>query len=270
MSINLKKKEKIDKILKNLNSKAEIINSRTFTNKNSKDLIKFFNHFNTKTISKIINFYFSNYENLKSNRLISNKNDICCYKELYLPLKYKFQKDKFINFCNLGLNVPLTDTTNYLERSKMLNYTLEEEKFEEELIKQIYKFKLNSIFVFLKAFKGKIKFIGDDKFYSVKASYNYVDIQENTLSNLNEEAYLYLQGQNLEENLSLLEEIFVSLSADNIPQYKKEKKYEDITEDEKLNLNLINYEKELPEGWYTDGPVFVNPLGERKTYHPGK
>lgn len=89
------------------------------------------------------------------------------------------------------------------------------------------------------------------------------------VKNLNKinELGLTLIGTNLNrfsDKISRLMEFFVG----KLP-FKKSRKTKDcITKEELDNLNLYNFNQPVPDGWYCDGPIFIDNNGKRHTYHP--
>lgn len=52
------------------------------------------------------------------------------------------------------------------------------------------------------------------------------------------------------------------------PEKKRFISINDVTQEEKDNLNIANFSSDIPDDWYTDGPIFVDNNDGRHKYHP--
>ena len=78
-----------------------------------------------------------------------------------------------------------------------------------------------------------------------------------------------ISGKNIIENYKYIQETLLTLSGE-IPEFKPYRKKEDLSEEEIFNLNLVNFFREIPEGWWWDGPVILDDNGNRYGQHPCK
>ena len=95
---------------------------------------------------------------------------------------------------------------------------------------------------------------------------------KNLTTNKNEEKKeigLFVLGKNLifEDNDDFYEKILLTLSGE-FPELRPYKKKEDLTQEERQNLNYINLTRPLPPGWSLEGPVVVDENEEIHYEHP--
>ena len=95
---------------------------------------------------------------------------------------------------------------------------------------------------------------------------------KNITINKNEEKKeigLFVLGKNLifEDNEDFYEKMLLTLSGE-FPELRPYKKKEDLTQEERQNLNYINLTRPLPPGWSLEGPVVVDENEEIHYEHP--
>ena len=80
---------------------------------------------------------------------------------------------------------------------------------------------------------------------------------------------LFILGKNLilEKEDDFYEKMLVTLSG-KFPELRQYKKKEDLTQEERQNLNYINLTRPLPEGWTLEGPVVVDENDVIHYEHP--
>lgn len=125
---------------------------------------------------------------------------------------------------------------------------------------------------FIVNIEGVVKFESNIiiKFYTNGVDSIYLPV--NSKEKLNEldsskGFHLSLYGSNLSRFKETISESLLCLCG-NLPKRKGFKDSSDITQDEINNLNLINFNQPIPDGWYTDGPFFIDNKGFRHHNHP--
>ena len=80
---------------------------------------------------------------------------------------------------------------------------------------------------------------------------------------------IFALGKNLisENNDDFYEKMLLILSGE-FPQLRPYKKKEELTQEERQNLNYINLTRPLPKGWSLEGPVVVDENDEVHYEHP--
>ena len=80
---------------------------------------------------------------------------------------------------------------------------------------------------------------------------------------------IFTLGKNmiLEKNDDFYEKILLTLSGE-FPDLRPYKKKEELTQEERQNLNYINLTRPLPPGWSLEGPVVVDENDEIHYEHP--
>ncbi len=84
----------------------------------------------------------------------------------------------------------------------------------------------------------------------------------------NQGFYLTFYGKNLSKHVNDCITPLILLFSGEFPKVKQYKTFNDISQEEKNNLTLINFDKPIPEGWYTEGPYFIDSKGNRYPDHP--
>ena len=80
---------------------------------------------------------------------------------------------------------------------------------------------------------------------------------------------IFALGKNiiLEENDDFYEKVLLTLSGE-FPDLRPYKKKEELTQEERQNLNYINLTRPLPPGWTLEGPVVVDENDNIHYEHP--
>jgi hypothetical protein len=257
--------EKKNQLITMMNSKAEIINTRSIF-KNTKD---------AKKIFEIKNDFRKRYQYVKKFKIESQEH---LRKDcLFIPFRYKLERDLFEDFIE-KINIPLKYTiesknnlpTPFEDGSAFLK--ISEDEFQKELSKMVKEVKSRESEPVIEKIVGFTKFLDSDKTYKFQSYYKgYVIEEVNTkILNLNYvKNGIIISGENIIQNKEYLEQMITSLSG-NMPEIKHYRKKEDLSEEEIWNLNVLNFFKDLPEGWYWDGPVIVDIEGNRYNKHPCK
>ena len=260
-----------------INEKLQIFNSRSF--------IK-----NTKEIKKIYEFSNKNFEFI-FNGLIQEKRFLEInpeYDLVNIELEYKLDFEIFKNFSHLIINNPVLYTqevnfliknSNFQDEKKIIqekdsenkNIVMSDNEFQDELIEEITKLNKKEKEGCIEGIIGKVCFFNDENKYLVKINYKNTQIikLENEKKNTADNHSLLFIGKNLKNNQEYLKKFIFFLSG-KLPEYKKYKTKSDMTEQEIMNLNLLYFERDLPDGWYRDGPVFVDKNDNRVSLHPSK
>ena len=267
---------KFNKFISMSNPKANIYTSRSFY-LNDKELKQIFEEIKLKP--KVIKFYLNYYEKLPINKSI--------YQNIYIPFKYMVKEDLMKKFFINSINTPLfakwkkieikdekkiikihfppddspkpklsddTEYQNYLEKIVSLAKNTESEPYFVELFgnciinneenkknKNISKFECN---------------------YKIK---NLINLKNEEKSEIG----IFALGKNLifEDNDDFYGKMTLTLSGE-FPELRPYKKKEDLTQEERKNLNYINLTRPLPEGWSLEGPVVVDDKDEIHYEHP--
>jgi hypothetical protein len=244
---------------------------------NDKELKQIFEEIKLKP--KVIKFYLNYYEKLPINKSI--------YQNIYIPFKYMVKEDLMKKFFINSINTPLfakwkkieikdekkiikihfppdespkpklsddTEYQNYLEKIVSLAKNTESEPYFVELFgnciinneenkknKNISKFECN---------------------YKIK---NLINLKNEEKSEIG----IFALGKNLifEDNDDFYEKMLLTLSGE-FPDLRPYKKKEDLTQEERQNLNYINLTRPLPPGWSLEGPVVVDENEEIHYEHP--
>jgi len=284
------------KLLTTINSKLTLFNTRSFT-RNAKEAKKIFECSN-KNFELILNNYLAEEKQAEKKREKLNSDLKSSYDTVFIPLEYKLDEEIFKKNIKYIINHPLvyTQEKNYFLKDKShsdtkdkniynkidnntesieysnINAMMSDKEYQEELAEEIKKIKKRENEGEINSVIGKVCFFNDESKYIIKVNYSDVIISkiENEKKNntdSNENFGLLFNGKNLNTNLENLRKFVHTLSG-RLPQLKKYKTKSDMTEQEIMNLNLLYFEKELPEGWYLDGPVFVDPNDNRHSFHP--
>jgi hypothetical protein len=245
-----------------------------------------------------LKFYRNMYYSSGSGHSYSSPSPFRSSDEYFFKLKYRLNKKLLNDFLTNDLNLPLKFIENknknlILDTKVYMNMT--DQEFQNALIDEVHKVKTKSNDPIIEKVIGWVKFSNinenynineeiitqsiDDNIYNVKGGYKFVEItiESNSKSNqnlnpkrlYNIEIGLLLIGRNITNNKEYLEK-FIQKLAGEIPANKPYRGKNDLTEDEIFNLNLINFERDLPEGWYRDGPVFLDENDNRYAQHPRK
>jgi len=292
------------KLLMAINSKASLLNTRSFT-RNVKEAKKIFD-FSNKNFEFVLNNYAS--ENTEIEKLSqSYLNSTSDFDAVFIELEYKLNFEIFKKYIKNIINHPLVytqqkhfflkektkDALNNQKLNQMLNLApdsgqkeadsaeyanvnamMTDKEYQDELAEEIQKIKKRQSEGEINSVIGKVCFFNEEMQYIVKADYSDLQLikMENEKKGNSEEKEkcgLLFLGKNLSKSAENLRKFVYTLSGD-LPQFKKYKTKADMTEQEIMNLNLLYFEKELPEDWYLDGPVFVDPKDNRHSFHPRK
>ena len=247
------------------------------------------------------NFIFNYAENVRNNKYFkyfSQANDMSNdYEELTINQTFKFNKDIFMLWIRELVNKPLLSWENKINKENKQEQSspttnnstsiLAENNINDLFSKKSYlknRFKYHTDYLlsnlkeitsqlllknkepFYYCCEGTIKFLNNDiiKFYvnSTESYYEYMKapVQE-------EVCKITFYGMRLINNERDINQMLLKFTGE-FPKKQKYKTEDDISQEERNNLNLINFEKPIPEGWFTDGPYFVDPSGKRFSDHP--
>jgi hypothetical protein len=281
--LSTEKIEKTNKIITAMNPRAIMFNTRSFS-LNTKEVRKIFEN-NSSDMIKTLKFYGENYFTYKDeeNNLAS-----CRTEEKFFNLKFRLKKELIEDFINKFLNCALKynrDRENQ-DRKNKKNFDKEipteeymnmsDQDFQNELAEMVKEVKCNNKEPVIEKIIGYIKYIRteqnpNEEIYKVTACHKEKKIEkvENSCIISDEQIGLLISGKNIEKNSQYIEEVILSLSGE-IPQFKPYRKKEDLSEEEVFNLNLVNFFRDIPEGWWWDGPVILDDKGNRYGQHPCK
>lgn len=287
--------EKIQKRLQYLNDinlKVEVLNTRSFI-KNTKDTKKFF-EFPNKNFEFLIKEYLGEPNNPTKAITKDDINSLASdFDSVYIELEYKLDEVIFKKYAKRIINNPIlyclennfflkeqsisdateNNTNNYKKFIELenANAQMTDKEYQDLLNEQVFRIKRKELEGEIYAFTGKVRFFNNDEKYLVKINYHDMNINklENEKKAFEDRHGLLFIGKNLKNNVDNLKK-FVYFLSGKMPEFKKYRTKKDMTEQEIMNLNLLYFEKELPEGWYVDGPVFVDPNDNRHSHHPSK
>lgn len=288
--LSSEKIEKTNKIINYMNPKAIIFNTRSFS-LNTKEVKKIFEN-NSCDFIKILKFYNENYF---SNIFINTQNEkkvlssTIQTEEMFFNLKFRVKKELIEEFINKFLNRALKycrenqdkqyekiieKETTKNEYNEYMN--MSDQDFQNELAEMVKEVKRNSKEPVIEKIIGYIKYIRTDKIhneeiYKLTACHKEKKLKkiDNNFKISTEHIGLLISGKNIIENYKYIQETLSTLSGE-IPEFKPYRKKEDLSEEEIFNLNLVNFFREIPEGWWWDGPVILDDNGNRYGQHPCK
>lgn len=249
----------------------------------------------------------NNKENIQQNNNNSNNNNFSNaqsdFDTVFIELEYKLNREILTKYIKHIINHPLlyTQQKHFFLKSEELsknkekkplkgedtepfgpesteylnvNAMMTDKEYQDELAEEIKKIKSRASEGEIISVIGKVCFFNDDAKFILKANYSdlqLIKIENEKKANFEEKEKfgILFVGKNLQLNLNNLRNFVYTLSGE-LPQFKKYKTKADMSEQEIMNLNLLYFEKELPEGWYLDGPVFVDPQDNRCSFHPRK
>ena len=183
-----------------------------------------------------------------------------------------FFKETNTDYNESNENNYMNETTNSFFRKNLDQNKNKIEEYHQILLSHlsalISESKLKESEPVIYSVKGNIKttegcfFINCSNYYFRKES-----IKGKNISNENQSFHLKLLGTNLKKYSNKISKI-LDFFVGNFPSKKPYLKEENLTEEEKNNLNFVNFNKPIPANWYVDGPIFVDPLEKRHTFHP--
>ena len=273
---------KFNRFISMANPKANIYTSRSFY-LNDKELKQIFENILLKP--KVIKFYLDYYENLSINASL--------YQNIYIPFKYMIKEDLIKKFLVNSINVPLfakwkkSEIVNDKKIVKIcfppdeppkpkLSDDVEYQKYLEKVVSMAKVTEKEPYFVEL--FGNCIINNEENKKYSneknkriiskIECNYKIKNLT-NAKNEENNEIGIFALGKNLifEDNDDFYEKMLLTLSGE-FPDLRPYKKKEDLTQEERQNLNYINLTRPLPPGWSLEGPVVVDENEEIHYEHP--
>ena len=273
---------KFNKFISMANPKANIYTSRSFY-LNDKELKQIFENIMLKP--KVIQFYFDYYENLDINKSL--------YQNIYIPFKYMVKEDLIKKFFINSINTPIfvkwkkveIENDKKIIKIKFPSDEPPKPKLSDDVEYQKYLEKVVSMAkvteyepYFIELFGNCIINNEENKKYSNEKDKRIISKIEcnyktkNLSNNKNEEKKeigIFIIGKNLilEDNDDFYEKMLLTLSGE-FPDLRPYKKKEEITEEERQNLNYINLTRPLPPGWTLEGPVVVDENEEIHYEHP--
>ena len=273
---------KFNRFISMANPKANIYTSRSFY-LNDKELKQIFENIMLKP--KVIKFYLDYYENLPINASL--------HQNIYIPFKYMIKEDLIKKFLVNSINVPLfakwkkSEMVNDKKIVKIifppdeppkpkLSDDVEYQKYLEKVVSMAKVTEKEPYFVEL--FGNCIINNEENKKYSneknkriiskIECNYKIKNLT-NVKNEENNEIGIFALGKNLifEDNDDFYEKMLLTLSGE-FPDLRPYKKKEDLTQEERQNLNYINLTRPLPPGWSLEGPVVVDENEEIHYEHP--
>ena len=273
---------KFNKFISMSNPKAKIYTNRSFY-LNDKELRQIFE---TQMLRpKVIDFYLKYYEKIPLNKAIC--------QNIYIPFKYMVKEDLFKKFMANSINEPLfikwkifeIENDKKIEKIRFPPDEPPKPKLSDDTEYQKYLEKIVSISkvaeiepTFLELFGDCIINTEENRKNSADPSKRIVSkfecnykIRNLTIDKSEEkkEIGVFALGNNLifENNGDFYEKMLLTLSGD-FPDLRPYKKKEEITEEERQNLNYINLTRPLPPGWTLEGPVVVDENDVIHHEHP--
>jgi hypothetical protein len=247
--------------------------NKIISSKNSKEVRKIFENQATN-MKKTIQFYKELYFN---NDEFKN---IC--EEKFFKLKFRVKREIIEEFINRNLNFPLkynithagvkkkniNDQSNS-EESEYMN--MSDQDFQNELADMVKEVKCKGKEPVIEKIVGYVKYVHseeekNDQLYQVIASHKEKKIEKDDKI-ADDEIGLLICGRNILNNSDYIDQVLITLSGE-IPQFKPHRTKQDLSEEEVFNLNLVNFFRDIPEGWWWDGPVILDEEGNRYGQHP--
>jgi hypothetical protein len=273
---------KLNKLISLANPKANIYTTRSFY-LNDKELKQMFETIMLRP--KVIKFYLDYYESISLNKSI--------YQNIYIPFKYMVKEDLLKKFFVNSINMPLFFQWKKIEIENdkkivkivfppdeqpkpKLSDDAEYQKYLEKIVSQAKVAESEPYFVELfgncilnteenRKNSGEQNKRNISKFecnYKIKNLTNIKNEEKNEIG-------IFVLGKNvvLEKNDDFYEKILLTLSGE-FPDLRPYKKKEELTQEERQNLNFINLTRPLPPGWSLEGPVVVDENDEIHYEHP--
>ena len=273
---------KLNKLISMANPKANIYTSRSFY-LNDKELKQIFETIMLRP--KVIKFYLDYYKNISLNKSL--------YQNIYIPFKYMVKEDLLKKFFVNSINMPLffkwkkTEIENDKKIVKILfppddppkpklSDDVEYQKYLEKVVSQAKVAETEPYFVelfgncILNTEENKKNAGEPNKKNISKFECNYKIKNLNNVKNEEKnEIGIFALGKNiiLEKNDDFYEKVLLTLSGE-FPDLRPYKKKEDLTQEERQNLNYINLTRPLPPGWSLEGPVVVDENDNIHYEHP--
>ena len=225
------------------------------------------------------------YENISLNKSL--------YQNIYIPFKYMVKEDLIKKFFVNSINMPLffkwkkTEIENDKKIVKILfppddppkpklSDDVEYQKYLEKVVSQAKVAESEPYFVelfgncILNTEENKKNAGESNKRNISKFECNYKIKNLNNVNNEEKnEIGIFALGKNiiLEKNDDFYEKVLLTLSG-KFPDLRPYKKKEDLTQEERQNLNYINLTRPLPPGWSLEGPVVVDDNDNIHYEHP--
>ena len=270
---------KFNKIVTLSNPVSKVFNNRSFY-LNDKEVKKIFE--SILITQKLLRFYFDYYKNNLCSKVF--------YQNIFIPFEYMVKEELFNQFLIIGLNNPLP----FLFDNNFKEFPKEEEKpklnddnaYQDYLERIVSKAKVSETEpVFVEIF-GYFLYINDKNKNSNEENNNINEREVNSIvcnykeRNINlvkdfeyneekSEIGIFVLGRNLHfnKNYEFYKNMLRTISGE-FPQFKIYKKKEDITLEERKNLNFANLTRPLPKGWELAGPVVVDDKDVIHEEHP--
>ena len=270
---------KFNKIVNLSNPVSKVFNNRSFF-LNDKEVKKIFE--SILITQKLLRFYFDYYKNNLCSKVF--------YQNIFIPFEYMVKEELFNQFLIRGLNNPLP----FLFNNNFKEFPKEEEKpklnddnaYQDYLERIVSKAKVSETEpVFIEIF-GYFLYINDKNKNSNEENKNINEREVNSIvcnykeRNINlvkdfeyneekSEIGIFVLGRNLHfnKNYEFYKNMLRTISGE-FPQFKTYKKKEDITLEERKNLNFANLTRPLPKGWELAGPVVVDDKDVIHEEHP--
>jgi len=248
------KVENLNKLTSIMNTKAKFFNKRSFIH-SEKEICKIYE--NITDYQNILNFY-SSFKSSKSLKA----------SDLFIKLMYLLDRSKFEEYLGTCFNIALLSKST----KKINSSSLTGEDYEKQMIDKVLSYKARCNEPVIESITGYVSFKDDldrDKrrIYHVKAFYKDYSIIECAENIQPQDVGLIFIGINLKENIDYFKELVIKLSGE-LPQLNVYRDKSTITQKEIENLNQINLFRDVPEGWYLDTPIFVDPNEKRHNFHP--
>ena len=275
---------KLNKYISMANPKANIYTTRSFYLNDKELKQQLFENIMIKP--KVIKFYLDYYE-----KILNNKN---IYQNIYIPFKYMVKEDLIKKFFINSINAPLYEKWKKIEiendkKTTKILFPPDEPpkpKLSDDTEYQKYLQKIVSIAkvgeiepYFVELFGNCIinneENRNNNSTDKTKRNISKIECNykiKNLINIKNEgknEIGIFALGKNLinQENDDFYEKMVLTLSGE-FPDLRPYKKKEDLTEEERQNLNYINLTRPLPKGWSLEGPVVVDENDNIHYEHP--
>ncbi len=270
---------KNNKIISMSNPKAKIFTSRSFY-LNEKEVKKIFEAIMIKP--KIFDFYLNYYESIVSNESV--------YENIFIPFKYMVKEDLIKKFLDININTPLIK--KWTSENKEIVFPpddppkpklSDDDEYQKYLQKTASFAKISEIEPSIVEIFGNCVINNEESvkipvetgkrtISEILCNYKSKTIKANKDLSYNEtknEIGLFILGKNLIfENCTEFYEKMLLTLAGEFPEFRPYQKKEDITEEEKSNINFVNMLRPLPPGWVLDGPCILDPQEEIHYEHP--
>ena len=271
------KQEKIskyNKIIALSNPYSKLYNHRSFY-LNQKEMKKIFE---TRRIGKkMLDFYFAYYLNLECSKVIT--------QNCFIPFTYMCKENLLKTFLKDAINYPIKILfgdceifpTKDQDEEKFSQSNIEaDEDYEKYLIKLATIDKLKAVEPFFTHIVGNCVFIKDNKptneVFSFYANYKEIELSPSktlSLPSNKKDIGIYLSGYNiLGAGVYDFYVKMIKTFSGEFPKMRQYRSKNDITKEERENLNFANLTQPLPPGWELAGPVVIDPDDVIHHEHP--